>query len=661
MRIENIEIHNFRQYRNLSFQFPKIEGKNDLHIIYAKNGVGKTNVLNALTWCLYATEMHLGDKYTASAILNNQQVQELRSHLPEDGSALGDATVRILFLSDDGAEKIRFQRVGKFSVTHDDVMQVGTEFTIMHFVDGEWNSIDSEEETAALVKKYVPEEIHDYIFFDGEHLENYFKAGQSENIKNGIEELTQAKIIEKAETAFNQYLQKTLNPQLANSSSTDVSTAQKELDKIQAAIDDSLSRINEYVKQIHVADDEISNLDNVISGHIHVSDKTNRLKEVEEQIDIVKDAISRNKAEMMIFAREYVQYFALYPAIKNLYTYIKEQDQHGKLPPRIDKFLLNSIEQHKHCCICDQDLGEHSFKFIEDLKRELEVSSETSALLNKSVGTLRHYLNNILQYKNKRDFLLGNKKKLMQEQNALMAEEKQLNNYLMSIPNTDAVTKAIEQKKRYREERDKLIAKKAIEESHKKGLDQQYVEQDKKLKALVDKNKQLERINKQSEFCKKCRNILKETRLDLLAESRSEMETETLNVFTKLLWKKNAFSKVEILEDYTFRLLDIFGAQTLGSCSAAERALLALSFTLALQKVSMHDSLLFIDTPIGRVDDDNRLNFVNTLCEIAKTKQVILTFTPTEYDDKVKSALFDQYSSFSQLTIDDGTTILNNK
>ena len=661
MRIENIEIHNFRQYRNLSFQFPKIEGKNDLHIIYAKNGVGKTNVLNALTWCLYATEMHLGDKYTASAILNNQQVQELRSHLPEDGSALGDATVRILFLSDDGAEKIRFQRVGKFSVTHDDVMQVGTEFTIMHFVDGEWNSIDSEEETAALVKKYVPEEIHDYIFFDGEHLENYFKAGQSENIKNGIEELTQAKIIEKAETAFNQYLQKTLNPQLANSSSTDVSTAQKELDKIQAAIDDSLSRINEYVKQIHVADDEISNLDNVISGHIHVSDKTNRLKEVEEQIDIVKDAIIRNKAEMMVFAREYVQYFALYPAIKNLYTYIQEQDQHGKLPPRIDKFLLNSIEQHKHCCICDQDLGEHSFKFIEDLKRELEVSSETSALLNKSVGTLRHYLNNILQYKNKRDFLLGNKKKLMQEQNALMAEEKQLNNYLMSIPNTDAVTKAIEQKKRYREERDKLIAKKAIEESHKKGLDQQYVEQDKKLKALVDKNKQLERINKQSEFCKKCRNILKETRLDLLAESRSEMETETLNVFTKLLWKKNAFSKVEILEDYTFRLLDIFGTQTLGSCSAAERALLALSFTLALQKVSMHDSLLFIDTPIGRVDDDNRLNFVNTLCEIAKTKQVILIFTPTEYDDKVKSALFDQYSSFSQLTIDDGTTILNNK
>ena len=71
----------------------------------------------------------------------------------------------------------------------------------------------------------------------------------------------------------------------------------------------------------------------------------------------------------------------------------------------------------------------------------------------------------------------------------------------------------------------------------------------------------------------------------------------------------------------------------------------------------MHDSLLFIDTPIGRVDEDNRLNFINTLCEIAKSKQVILTFTPTEYDEKVSAALQDQYSTFSKLSLEDGVTV----
>lgn len=403
MRIESIEIQNFRQYRNLSFKFPSVAGKNDLHIIYARNGVGKTNVLNAITWCLYDTEMHLGDKYTASSILNNQAAQELRTHLPDGGSVIGDATVRITLSSDDGSEKVRFQRVGKFNVTNnsDIVVPVGTEFSIMQFIDGEWNSIDSEEETLSLVKKNVPEEIHEYIFFDGEHLENYFKAGQYENIKNGIEELTQAKIIEKAAMAFHNYLTGVLNPQIANSSEKDIALAQKELDKIQEAIDASVATIETYNTQVHKCDDEIADLENIISGHTHVSDKTARLKEVDSLIDELKTTINQKKADLMVFAREYVQYFALYPSIKNLFLYIREQDKNGKLPPRIDKYLLKSIEEHKHCLVCDQDLSDHSFNFIQGLRRELEVSSETSALLNKTEVSLRQYLSKISQYQEK--------------------------------------------------------------------------------------------------------------------------------------------------------------------------------------------------------------------------------------------------------------------
>ena len=658
MRIENIEIQNFRQYRNLSFKFPHVQGGNDLHIIYANNGVGKTNVLNAITWCLYDTEMHLGDKNTALAILNNQKVQELRQHLPEGGNTIGDATVSIFFSSDDAAEKIRFQRVGKFNVTNEAVIPVNTEFSIMHFVDGEWNSIDSEEETLSLVKKNVPEEIHEYIFFDGEHLESYFKAGQFENIKNGIEELTQAKIIEKAETAFNKYLTDILNPQIANSSVKDIASAQKELDKIQSAIDAAVASIDTLKTQINNCDDEIATLDNIISGHVHVSEKTARLKEVDGLIETLKDEIAKKKAEMMVFAREYVQYFAMYPAIKSLYVYIQEQDKHGKLPPRIDKFLLKAIEEHKHCLICDQDLSDHSYSFIQELRKELEVSSDTSALLNKTVVVLRQYLEKLSQYKAKSETLINEEKALRKQHNDYLEEEKQLNTYLMNIPNTEAITKAIEDKKEYRKKRDDIVAKKGVEEEHKKKLDNDFYNQSKVLKSLIEKNKQLEKINQQAEYCKKCRNVLKETRLDLLEESRREMEQETFDAFSRLLWKKDTFSKVEILEDYTFRLLDKYGSQTLGSCSAAERALLALSFTLALQKVSMHDSLLFIDTPIGRVDPDNRQNFVNTLCKIAKEKQVILTFTPAEYDDKVAAAMQGQYASFNKLQIEDGITVI---
>ena len=104
---------------------------------------------------------------------------------------------------------------------------------------------------------------------------------------------------------------------------------------------------------------------------MHVSEKTARLKEVDGLIETLKDEIAKKKAEMMVFAREYVQYFAMYPAIKSLYVYIQEQDKHGKLPPRIDKFLLKAIEEHKHCLVCDQDLSDHSYSFIQELRKEL--------------------------------------------------------------------------------------------------------------------------------------------------------------------------------------------------------------------------------------------------------------------------------------------------
>jgi DNA sulfur modification protein DndD len=61
MRILSIDIRNFRQYQSLSFKFPESKSS-DIHIIIAQNGVGKTNLLNAITWCLYGKEPHLGDE-----------------------------------------------------------------------------------------------------------------------------------------------------------------------------------------------------------------------------------------------------------------------------------------------------------------------------------------------------------------------------------------------------------------------------------------------------------------------------------------------------------------------------------------------------------------------------------------------------------------------
>ena len=92
----------------------------------------------------------------------------------------------------------------------------------------------------------------------------------------------------------------------------------------------------------------------------------------------------------------------------------------------------------------------------------------------------------------------------------------------------------------------------------------------------------------------------------------------------------------------------------LDSCSAAERELLALAFTLAVHEVSGFNSFLLIDTPVGRVSDMNRNNFAQVLLDVSKTKQIILAVTPSEYSDELKKIFnFYNISSYNKLSLKD--------
>lgn len=85
--------------------------------------------------------------------------------------------------------------------------------------------------------------------------------------------------------------------------------------------------------------------------------------------------------------------------------------------------------------------------------------------------------------------------------------------------------------------------------------------------------------------------------------------------------------------------------------------MLALSFTLALQKVSGYHSMLFIDTPVGRVDLENRANFAAVLRQLSQDKQIIITFTPSEYSQEIRDILEPHISTFKELKTTDESEV----
>ena len=126
MRIESIRIQNMRQMKDLSLSFSKDDNKNDLHVILAENGVGKTNIVNALTWCLYNKETHLRDEQTALSIVNNQLINETRQR----GGGPVEVKVSLVIKTDDDIDWIEFSRVGKYNITTDAIIPISDDLKI---------------------------------------------------------------------------------------------------------------------------------------------------------------------------------------------------------------------------------------------------------------------------------------------------------------------------------------------------------------------------------------------------------------------------------------------------------------------------------------------------------------------------------------------------
>lgn len=185
MRFTSIEIKNFRQYKSLVLNFPK-RTDHDLHIIIADNGIGKTNILNAITWCLYGEEPHLGNSSKSLPKVNLAALQEAS----DNGDLKIDVTVSI-YAEDDG-NQIIFIRKASFSVETE--FESKSELTVLHN-DGSGDILESEEKASEYVEKYMPKRIQEYFYFDGEQLDNYFMDDDNNKIRETIHNISQVDVV----------------------------------------------------------------------------------------------------------------------------------------------------------------------------------------------------------------------------------------------------------------------------------------------------------------------------------------------------------------------------------------------------------------------------------------------------------------------------------
>ncbi len=80
MKISKIELDNFRQYYGkVEFEFDT-DSKKNIVVIVGVNGAGKSNLYNAITWCLYGIEEHSKHRVRGLGRLSERERHELANN-----------------------------------------------------------------------------------------------------------------------------------------------------------------------------------------------------------------------------------------------------------------------------------------------------------------------------------------------------------------------------------------------------------------------------------------------------------------------------------------------------------------------------------------------------------------------------------------------------
>lgn len=656
MRFSSIKITNYRQYEDVEFTFEKTN-KNDIHIVVASNGVGKTNLLNAINWCLYGDEPH------TSGTINSITTQNDRLSLcnldaienaKKDNEQFCDVTVTINMTDEN--ENYQFTRTASISAAT--YLQVGKDAFTVKKISESGDTIFYEAESAdEVVNRYLPKKIREYFYFDGEQLLNYFDPDSSKvsHIRDSIYEIAQVNVIGEVEKHLMDFVKK-YQKQLSQLSPSLESKA-KALNDITEKIDNKKKEIAKLEEQVSNSEKAIAQMDNIINGTEKTVEDNKRYNKNNEEITRYEAKLKNAKKELVLFVRKYSILLFLYNTNKRTETYIIDRASDGTLVPDISiDVIKESLEEHK-CRICGSDLNQSAEDYLQTLVDKF-MSNSSIQKLTEIKNDIHRGLN-VSDYEMEKSKIFGMITEYQTKIDELIEENDELYKRISTVSAIEEIEMAMNQK-RSNEDLIKINSQKIG--SYKNQCEEMEKEKSDAKKAYdqaVADNQECDDLKLHHDFVMEAKGIVSNIKDEIVGDVKLKMQKLTMEIFEELLWKKETYGRIELDDNFHLKLFHKkTGLSCLHSCSAAEKELLALAFTIAIHEVSGYDNLLFIDMPVGRVSDINRENFAKVLLNVSEKKQIILAFTPSEYSDEIQSVLNDSViSSRNKLSTDEVSTV----
>ena len=641
MILKSLKMNNFRIYKGeVTINFAS--GDKNITIIQGNNEVGKTTIMNAITWCLY-----------------NKEYYKLEGKKPKWNSFVADELetgeedfVEVtLVMEDESNNIVTFKRVLNFFKNDKGNVIKGT--SSFEITEDDGKNTNQFLSTETYLNKHLPLKLRKYFLFNGEQLENFFNLGKSGNIKDSVDQLSQLNLL------------KRLVKHLGSIENTHISRGDKlapKLTKIRKDIkkEEELCKNNsdkkiQLEKDKKEYSDEIIDLENQISS---IKGDPEALmeerKEKEKKLERVIKKIKNDDKEYKKYLVNKFGYIFAYESLNKLQIIGEDLTVQNFIPADIKKSFLKQLLDNE-VCICGEPLveGSEHYKHIkamfDDTNPVTDIEEEVNILLGSTKVHISDYPINL-----KKD--LAKLKKSKQDH---LSEKDKLNDRIVEIDNilsnmnAEEIIRIQNRLESLRNSKnmaaDEINSLKVAIGVSKDKLKKLYKEEEEESKKAVLHEENEKRLK----FIKNLKKISIALKDEISEEMHYKLEKITSELFTEMHWK-TIYDHVEIDDKYTVTVYQKDGdINSANDLSTGGTLTLALAFTLALNSLSGFDLPIVIDTPMGNLDEDIQMNIAEFLPNYSKDKQITLLVKSKEYTKEFRSAVYDYVGEEYKLEFDE--------
>lgn len=574
MRFESIKIHNFRQYRDLTFDF-SLNGANDIHLVIATNGTGKTNLLNAINWCLYGDEPHASgaavegeEKADRLPLANIQSLSECRNN--KDTVCM----VSVVIEATDAGSKYIFTRTANISVETE--LQAGKDkFEIgITTVDGITKFCDGDAANEIISEK-MPRKIREYFFFDGEQLLNYYgiTGTNVSHLRDSIYEIAQVNIIDKSVIENLDSFIKKYQKQIKELSPNTNSIAD-EIDTIQKNIDSKEKEINTLTERIAMAEEIIEKCNQLIKNTETVVEDNKRFEDNKAEIKDKEAELITIKKDLAKFIRQYLVKIMLRDVNARTNEYIEMRQNDNDVSPVADiDILKKSIQTHK-CAVCGENLAQATEHHFQELIQKYDSNISLQRLVEIKNDVRRGL--DVSEYESAKKALFDRLNKANEKIRKLQEENEVLFKRISTVTGIEEIEAATHQREDNENLRDSNREKIGKYKEQLESMRKKLQEKNKEYSDALAANQACKEIREKYEFVQRAKDLLVKIKNGIVTDITSQLESKTMELFDALIWKEGTYGRVELDANFRLKLYHkITMSSCLNSCSAAEKELLA--------------------------------------------------------------------------------------